>query len=164
IAEQVVVAVEDAERNRGRVAVVAVRRHVPGFWLGLDPGEEVADRDAGPAVAEPAPSGDAVDVRNHLFGGQRPELAVVEAQRVLDGAENVEVPPRDVGLGNRSEVKKRPAVRGRQSLAGRNPGRVDTLREVLPFEQRGHRRASVGARVYSPFSTSVGPWRSWERA
>src|SRR5437868_8823537 len=141
VAQQVVLAVEHAQRHRGGVPVLAVRRHVPGLGLWPHLLEDVSNRHAGPTVAQPAPSGDAVDVRDDILRRQRAELAIVERQLILDRAEDLQAPLRDVCLGYRPEVEERPAVRRREGLARRYPGWVHSLRDPLAFEEGGHSRA-----------------------
>src|SRR5581483_1090510 len=140
VAQQVLFLREDVERNRSRVAVLAVRHHVLRLGFRLHPVEDLLDRHARPSIVEAAPRSDAVDVRGDRFRGQRAELAVVEPQLVLDGAEYLEVPPRDVGLRHGAEVQQRPPVRGREGLPGRDARRVHALGKPLAFEEECHRR------------------------
>src|SRR6266849_5906675 len=143
VAEEVLLVVEDIQRDRARVPVLAMRHDV--FGLGLWPGavEDLANRNAGPRVAETAPAGHAVDVGDDVLRWQCAELLVVERQRVFDRAEHLEVPGRDVGLGHGAEVEERPAVGRGECLAGRDAGRIDAFRQALAFEQERH-FASIG--------------------
>ena len=165
IAQEVFIALQDADRDRRRVAIFAVRGDVLGFGLRLDAIQDLAYRHAGPRVAQPAPTCDAVDVRHHVLRRQRAKLAVVERQLMLDRAEHLEVPLRDVRGRYRSEMQEGPAVGSCEGLAGRNARRIDTLRESFALEQKRH-LASIGtegrrrlfrprdpirARLYWPF-------------
>ena len=154
VAEEDVVVVQDLERQAGRVAVLAVRHHVVRLGQRLDPAQDLLNGDAGPAIAEAAPAGDTVDVRHHVFRRQRAQLAVVELERVADGAENAQIPLREVRLGDRSEMQERPTVGGAQGLAGRNPRGVDALWQPPAFEDRGHRLASIGAAYCGPVTVN----------
>src|SRR5260370_32021379 len=105
IAKQVLLAVQHLEWHRGRVPVLAVSHDVLRFRLGLDAVEDLANRDAGPRVAEAAPTGDAMYVRDHVFGRQRAKLFVVDWERILNRAEHFYGPRRNVGVGDRAELR-----------------------------------------------------------
>ena len=153
------------------MAIFAVSVDVLRFGLGLHPIEDLANRDPGPGIAETAPAGDAVDVGDDVLRWQGAELAVVEREGVLDAAEHLEVPGRDVGLRDRAEMKEGPAVRGGEGLARRDPRGVDAFRNPLAFEEECH-FASIGivffgrcsalwigfsAGLYWPFPSTHGP-------
>src|SRR5690348_8180947 len=133
--------VEDGKGHGGRVAILAMRGHVPRLGLRLHALEDRPDRHTGPAIAEPAPARDAVDVGDDVDRWERADLAVVELERILDRPEDVEIPARDVRLGHRPKVQKRPAIRGRESLPGWDARGVDALRQSLALEEGRHQKA-----------------------
>src|SRR5260370_15654112 len=143
IAKQVLLAVQHLEWDRGRCPLLALSYDVLRFRLGLDAVEDLANWDAGPLVAEAAPTGDAMDVRDHVFGRQRAKLFVVDCERIFNRAEHFEVPRRDVGVGHRAELQERPAVGGREGLAGWDAGRIDAFSLALALEEERH-FASIG--------------------
>src|SRR5262245_16164083 len=141
VAQMLLLDVQALEWHRRRVAVLAVGHNVLRLGLRLDAVEDLADGHAGPPVAEPAPAGDTVDVRRHVLRGESAYLTVVEAERLFDRSEDVEVPPGDVGLGDGAEVEEWPAVGRCQRLAGRYASRVDALGHAIALEERGHAEA-----------------------
>src|SRR3982074_2080975 len=83
---------------------------------------------------------------------------------MLDSAEHLEVPFRDVGLGHWSEVQQRPLVGCRERLPGWNPRSIHALRNPLALEEKRH-LASIGTAarrdLFPPARTRSGPRLYW---
>jgi hypothetical protein len=78
---------------------------------------------------EAAPARDAVNVGRDLRLRQRLQLVVAERDRLLDLAEDLEVPRREIGLRDGACVQDRPLLG--QVLAGREPGGVEPFVDQL---------------------------------
>ena len=70
-----------------------------------------------------------MDVDGDLGLRQFLKLLVGQGERLLDLAEDLEVPRREIRLRNRSRVQHRPLLR--QVLPGRQAGRVESLLDQL---------------------------------
>jgi hypothetical protein len=79
-----------------------------------------------------------MDVDGDLGLWERLQLVVAERQRLLDLAEDVEVPGSEVGLRNRAGVQHRPLLR--EVLARRQPGGIESLVDELLLGLRSEER------------------------
>src|SRR5579872_1967787 len=138
--DQGVLVLDRGERDVRGEALLGVRDREAGARLG--PGElrELAPADALELRVEPAPAGDAVDVGRDLGRGQRGQLLVAEAERLLDLAGHLQRPGREVDVRDVAGVEHGPLVR--EVLAGREAGWVEAGRADLVLRlapEHGHR-------------------------
>src|ERR1700730_3295667 len=123
--DESLVVLERLERHVGREALLRVREHVAGARLRSDELRELAPVHALERRVEAAPARDAVDVRRDLRLRQCLQLVVAKRDRLLDLAEDLEVPRGELGLRNGAGVEDGPLLG--QVLARREPGGVEPL-------------------------------------
>ena len=95
-----------------------------GARLGFDQLGEIPPVDTAESRVETAPAGDAVDVDRDLACRQLLELLPRQHDRILDFAEDLEVPGREVGVRHAAGVQDRPFLG--QILTRRQAGGVVT--------------------------------------
>jgi len=103
-----------------------------------DERSELAPVDAAKALVEAAPAGDAVDVGSHLGLRQGAQIVEGEAKLALDGAEDAQVPGRQVDVWHGARVQDGPLLR--EVLAWRQPCRVVPRVEGLALGFRAEHR------------------------
>src|SRR5438445_5575995 len=101
---------ERFERDVRGEALLRVGDHKAGARLRLDQLGEIAPVDAAKARVETAPAGDAVDVDRDVARRQLLQLLPGERDRILDLAEDLEVPGREVGVGHGARVQDGPLL------------------------------------------------------
>src|SRR2546430_2547329 len=101
---------EGVERHVGRETLLRVGDHEACAWLWSDELGEIAPMDPAEARVEAAPAGDAVDVDRDLGRRQLLQLLPAQRDRILDLAEDLEVPARELGLGHAARVQHRPLL------------------------------------------------------
>ena len=111
-------------------ALLGVRDDEAGARLRAHELRDLAPVNAAEARVEAAPARDAVDVLHVLRLRQRGELVPAQRDRVLDLAEDAEVPRREIRVRHRAGVQHRPLLRevlARREARGVVPGGRDLL-------------------------------------
>src|SRR4029077_20491403 len=108
---------EGGEWKIRREPLLRVRDDKACARLRADELSEIVPVDAAEARVEAAPARDAVDVDRDLAAGQLLQLLPRQRQRLLDLAEDAEVPGRKIRARNRAGMQHRPLLR--QVLARR---------------------------------------------
>jgi hypothetical protein len=101
---------ERGERQVGREPLLGVGDCEMGARLRTDQLRELFPMDAAEARVEAAPARDAVDVDGDLAARQVLQLLPAERDRLLDLAEDAEVPGREIGVGDGARVEDRPLL------------------------------------------------------
>lgn len=104
---------EVGKRDVGRVALFGDDQSMFGVRRGFDEPENIGNEDARPAIAEPAPAGDAVKVRGDLGLRKGEKFFPGEFPRRGGFTREFEVPASFVELGDAAVVKDRPFERER---------------------------------------------------
>src|SRR4051812_12480641 len=138
VRDQRVVVLDRLERQVRREALLRVRGHEAGARLRAHELRDLAPVDASEARVEPAPARDAVDVHGHRAARQLLQLLPGQRQRLLDLAEDAEVPRAEVGVGNRPCVQHGPLLR--QVLARWQPRRIEAALDELLLRLRPKQR------------------------
>ena len=110
VSDDHVVVEHDLEREVGRVAAVGVGHHELAFRIDAGAAEQLADGDADPGRVELRPARDAVDVGRDLPLREGLQLVPGQGQRVVDLAEDVEIPLGQVERGIRPDREHRKAL------------------------------------------------------